>query len=114
MPVRAGARAWIHYIQYTYEKAGWPEGTAVHVLRLDGPEAVIRDGKGRETRMQHFLLTAGTAYRGHGGWLPESDPRVREWMRLQVRKLEKERWESGVEDVRLGMIANYRAVLGRA
>lgn len=46
----------------------------------------VRDATGLEITVPHDELLAGFEYRGNVDWVPETDPRVLDWLESEVKK----------------------------
>jgi hypothetical protein len=60
------------------------------------PSVTVRDAAGREITLPHYEVLAGYEYRGVGDWIPETDPRVLDWLEKELAKGAK---VSGVESI---------------
>jgi hypothetical protein len=85
----------------------------VLVVAMQERECTVRMENGAEFTLPHYCLCSGYSFEGRSGWVPESDPRVLDWLEQRLVTLTSTPWQDGVESVRLEVIAGTKKILER-
>ena len=89
MRIKEGARVWVNTPAGQPAARGWANGLEALALKIHEEQirkVTIRDATGREITVPHYEVLAGYEYRGKADWVPETDPRVLDWLESELRK----------------------------
>ena len=73
----------------------------------------LHDEAGEVFTLPHYEVNTGWEFHGHTGWIPESDPRVLDWLETQFKKVDAEKWPDPVARERAATLLFYRQLLVR-
>ena len=89
MRIKECARVWVNTPDGQPAARGWANGLEAFALKIHEEQirkVTIRNGSGREITVPHYEVLAGFEYRGKADWVPETDPRVLDWLESELRK----------------------------
>jgi len=90
MKITEGARVWVETPTGQPAAPGWENGHMGHAIKIENggmiPMVTVRNTAGRQITVPHYELSAGNEYRGRAEWVPETDPRVLDWLQPELRK----------------------------
>ena len=90
MKIREVDRVWIETPTGQPAAPGWEKGHMGHAMKIDRegliPMVTVRNAAGRETTVPHYELSAGDEYCGRAVWVAESDPRILDWPKSELKK----------------------------
>jgi hypothetical protein len=113
LQVKPGMHAWVDYPCASHALAGVRDDAFVLILSMSDRECTVRTEDGAKFTLPHYCLCAGYSFEGRTGWVPESDPRVLDWLEKRLVALNSTPWQDGVESVRMEVIANTEKILER-
>jgi hypothetical protein len=114
LPIAAGMHAWVDYPCASHVQPRLPDDAFVMVIATAERECTVRAKDGAEFTLPHYALCSGYEFEGRSGnFVPESDPRVLDWLEQRLVTLTTTPWQEGVESVRLEVIANTQKILTR-
>jgi hypothetical protein len=90
MKITEGARVWVQTPAGQLAAPGWENGHEATAIRINRegliPMITARDAMGREITVPHYELLAGYEHLGNADWVPETDPRVLDWLESEVKR----------------------------
>jgi hypothetical protein len=114
LPIATGMHAWVDYPCASHATQGLPDDAFILVIATTGSECTVRTADGAEFTLPHYALCSGFEFEGRSGnFVPESDPRVLDWLEKRLVTLTTTSWQEGVESDRLAAVENTKKILVR-